>query len=640
MSFRDWMNRRKERNPGEETELLYPEDRQEELSSPENPEEKWPEEAAEMPSPEAEDKSIPARENLDSDESGPRSRARGIVFVISCILGVIASGIAGFSGFIILALENVRSVGTNYSGDGKPTAAELEVAKILNGSGMNHAHDFFVNIMIFAIVIAAACLIAAVISCGKKKVEGGVYLYSFDKIWTEVQVFVAAMSLLLVYPAGMVLFETGNGINNSFWPVFRLIMQKWNMQLSSNQMTVLHKWVRENANQYTATRFPGASGMLLAVLMGLAIVLCVGAVTISIARKLKNRSFWKYTLVGTVCRGVYRGTGNFLSSRNHLMRAALIIGLAGIFFAGLIDMASGGPFGMLILAVLFCIFIPREARRFESVREGARKIRDGDVDYKIPDLGKGELGQMADDINSIADAQDAAVQNLMKNERMKTALISNVSHDLKTPLTSIVTYVDLLKKEGLDSENAPEYLEVLDQKTKRLQRLTQNLFDAAKASSGDLPVNLTRLDMVSIANQALGEMQDDLQARNLKVILQNHADDTQVKADGQLLWRVIENMLTNVKKYAMPGTRVYMDIRDAGEEVELSVKNISAAQLNISTDELMQRFTRGDDSRSTEGSGLGLAIAQDLSRMMHGSFQIAIDGDLFTAIVRLPKADK
>ena len=246
---------------------------------------------------------------------------------------------------------------------------------------------------------------------------------------------------------------------------------------------------------------------------------------------------------------------------------------------------------------------------------------------------------MADDINSIADAQDAAVQNLMKNERMKTALISNVSHDLKTPLTSIVTYVDLLKTEGLDSPNAQEYLDVLDKKTRRLQRLTLNLFDAAKASSGDIPVHLAELDLYSLVSQAYGEMKEDLDARDLTFILQNHAGaSARITADGQLLWRVIENILTNIKKYAMPHTRVYADIYEEENDYRLTVKNISENQLNISADELMQRFTRGDDSRSTEGSGLGLAIAQDLARVMNGSFQIAIDGDLFTANVRMPKA--
>jgi len=295
--------------------------------------------------------------------------------------------------------------------------------------------------------------------------------------------------------------------------------------------------------------------------------------------------------------------------------------------------------GMMIFGVLTCIFLPRELKRLEELKKGVHEVRNGNMAYKIPNLGSGAWGEMAEDINSIADAQDAAVQNLMKNERMKTALISNVSHDLKTPLTSIVTYVDLLKTEGLDSPNAQEYLDVLDQKTRRLQRLTLNLFDAAKASSGDIPVHLAELDFYSLVSQAYGEMKDELDARDLTFILQNHAGaSVRITADGQLLWRVIENILTNIKKYAMPHTRVYADIHEEENDYRLTVKNISENQLNISAEELMQRFTRGDDSRSTEGSGLGLAIAQDLARVMNGSFQISIDGDLFTAAVRMPKA--
>ena len=199
----------------------------------------------------------------------------------------------------------------------------------------------------------------------------------------------------------------------------------------------------------------------------------------------------------------------------------------------------------------------------------------------------------------------------------------------------MVSYVDLLKKEGLDSENAPEYLRIIDEKTSRLQKLTEDLFEAAKASSGDIPVNMERIEMISIANQALAELEENLAQNNIDVVFTPKLESAYVMADGQLLWRVIENLLTNVSKYALPGSRAYVDISQESDKIRLEVKNMSRDQLNISADELMERFKRGDESRNTEGSGLGLAIARDLTNLMNGSFDILIDGDLFKATVEL-----
>ena len=235
---------------------------------------------------------------------------------------------------------------------------------------------------------------------------------------------------------------------------------------------------------------------------------------------------------------------------------------------------------------------------------------------------------------------------------MKTDLISNVSHDLKTPLTSMVSYIDLLKTEGLDSENAPEYLAIIDEKTQRLKALTENLFEAAKASSGAIPVNMEVIDMASLLSQSLGEMDEKLQEKNLEVIIRNECAEnmdeegniiynTKVMADGQLLWRVIENLLGNVSKYALESSRVYVNLSqqtvNAKDYIMLEMKNISREQLNITADELMERFKRGDESRNTEGSGLGLAIAKDLTRLMNGIFELTVDGDLFKVCVMMEK---
>ena len=344
--------------------------------------------------------------------------------------------------------------------------------------------------------------------------------------------------------------------------------------------------------------------------------------------------------------------------------------------------------GLPVVIVLIVVFAPRLVRKFTAVRNGAAQVRNGNLNWKIPVESdshgvRGELDRLAADINAISDATEIAVKNELKNQRLKTELISNVSHDLKTPLTSMTAYVDLLKQEGLDSPNAPEYLEIIDSKTQRLKVLTENLFEAAKASSGAMPVTMGEIDLPALVTQSLAEMEERLAVRSLQVIVRNELENgaesgnfagnttgtagtpgtagCKVIADGQLLWRVIENLLGNVSKYALPSSRVYINISRIGAEsgaksaagtgagqragssnrpgkILLEVKNISEEQLNISADELMERFKRGDESRNTEGSGLGLAIARDLVHLMKGTFEVSIDGDLFKASVILNEA--
>lgn len=569
-----------------------------------------------------------------------RPRARSIVLTVSCVLGFLLCMAGGIMATLMMVLDEVGELGMNYHYSGnKPTAAEISAAKHILQSPVTDVENKMFTFMVVLFVCALICAVSGIITCGKRKPGGGVYLRAFDRVWGDVQILGGVVAGMVIVPIAGILSDSG--VRDELW-TFITYVNRIKLHLSSQDMVMIHKWMSQS--EYHSTlgsgfTLSGPFALVLAFMLAAGVVLFEEAVILSVARKLKNRCFWKYTLIGTACRGIYRGVDRFFSSRKKITWTVMLAVLPGVFLAGMVDIITESFMGMVSLGILICIFLPGRLKHFEELQRGVREIRNGNVEYKIPNLGTGALGQMADDINSIADAQDAAVQNLMKNERMKTALISNVSHDLKTPLTSIVTYVDLLKTEGLDSPNAQEYLDVLDKKTRRLQRLTLNLFDAAKASSGDIPVHLAELDLYSLVSQAYGEMKEDLDARDLTFILQNHAGaSARITADGQLLWRVIENILTNIKKYAMPHTRVYADIYEEENDYRLTVKNISENQLNISADELMQRFTRGDDSRSTEGSGLGLAIAQDLARVMNGSFQIAIDGDLFTANVRMPKA--
>ena len=229
----------------------------------------------------------------------------------------------------------------------------------------------------------------------------------------------------------------------------------------------------------------------------------------------------------------------------------------------------------------------------------------------------------------------------MKSERMRTELITNVSHDIKTPLTSIINYVDLLKKEGVDSENAPEYLEVIDRQSARLRKLTEDLIEASKASTGNITVNAERTDVNVLLSQANGEYQSKLAARDITTVLSLSETSLFILADGRLLWRVFDNLLGNINKYAQSGTRVYLSSEhDRDGKVRITFRNISHAPLNISGDELMERFVRGDASRNTEGSGLGLSIARSLVELQGGTFDIEIDGDLFKAILTFPSCEE
>ena len=245
-----------------------------------------------------------------------------------------------------------------------------------------------------------------------------------------------------------------------------------------------------------------------------------------------------------------------------------------------------------------------------------------------------DVKRHAEDLNAIGVGMNKAVEQRMKSERLKTELITNVSHDIKTPLTSIVNYVDLLKKEDLPPA-ASEYLSVLDRQSHRLKKLTEDLVEASKASTGNMAVTLEPIVVNEIIHQAVGDYDEKLAAGRLEVILNTYEGNLMALADGRLLWRVLDNLLSNVCKYALAGTRVYIDLSGRDGRVYLSIKNISRDPLNISADELMERFVRGDTSRHTEGSGLGLNIARSLMDLMGGAFSLSVDGDLFKAELSL-----
>ena len=244
---------------------------------------------------------------------------------------------------------------------------------------------------------------------------------------------------------------------------------------------------------------------------------------------------------------------------------------------------------------------------------------------------------MAIYVNDIAGGLSNAIEENLKSERLKTELITNVSHDLKTPLTSIINYVDLLKKENVQDEKIKEYIRIIDEKSMRLKKLTEDLVEASKASSGNIKLQLEKIDVKQIIQQITGEFEDKFEKNNLEIITTFPKEEANIKADGRYLSRVLENLCSNISKYTMSNTRVYIDVIKENSNIKIQFKNISKEKLNISADELMQRFVRGDSSRNTEGSGLGLSIAQSLTELQHGKFELILDGDLFKTVITFEK---
>jgi signal transduction histidine kinase len=276
--------------------------------------------------------------------------------------------------------------------------------------------------------------------------------------------------------------------------------------------------------------------------------------------------------------------------------------------------------GVVIWAVL----------QMARLQEGSRRIAEGDNSTPIDTQGMfWEFKKHAENINKIGDGIAIAVEQQMKSERFKTELITNVSHDIKTPLTSIINYVDLIKKEEITDPVLTEYVEVLDRQSARLKKLIEDLMEASKASTGNLTVHLEKCDAAVFLSQVVGEFQDRAHANDLSLIVTTPPEPVEIMADGRHLWRVFDNLLNNICKYAQPGTRVYISLEEKEGKAVLTFKNISRYQLNISGEELMERFVRGDSSRNTEGSGLGLSIAQSLTTLMNGTMDLSVDGDLF-----------
>ena len=455
---------------------------------------------------------------------------------------------------------------------------------------------------IYAIIVSTIALIIIAIyliwSIGHKEGEVGITLNSIDKIPYEILVFVCLMILSV---ALAVVVNIGGTINY----VILLV---------------------------------GFLGYLVCYAM----CAVIGVTTI---KRIKAKKFIKSFLIykiGKFCFDKIQGwlrTINQNATENkrifwyYLLFIIISIMLASLFYTGI----------AIILLIGFWIWAYYQIKKYileqEKIKNALKDIYEGksnDVHLNESEL-RGALKEMAIYVNDIASGFSNAINESLKSERLKTELITNVSHDIKTPLTSIINYVDLLKKENIQDEKVKEYIDILDKKSQRLKKLTEDLVEASKVSSGNVKLNLENINIKELFNQTIGEFKDRFEEKNLIIETTIPNDNIKINADSRYLYRIIENLFSNITKYALEGSRVYIDIIEKGKIVDISIKNISKDKLNISSDELMQRFVRGDKSRYTEGSGLGLSIAKSLTELQGGTFDIIIDGDLFKVHIIWPK---
>ena len=396
----------------------------------------------------------------------------------------------------------------------------------------------------------------------------------------------------------------------------------------------------------------GKTTLILGVMIALGLSLLAMALVFALAAQVKTKGgyWWRNSLIGRILRLI--GKGIYWSCRAIyrlfcllpvIWRLALIGGAAGLmlFIVLVVAWQTNDLFwqwSAFFVPLNYLVLLGYLCYAYGTIFRGVQKMKKGDLSHKIDTRFLfGSFKEFAKGLNDISNAAALAAEKQLRSERMKTELITNVSHDIKTPLTSIINYVDLLQKPHTEQEEA-QYLEVLSRQSQRLKKLVDDLMEMSKASTGNIATQITQLDAVEAVTQALGEFADKLDKANLTPVLDVPETPVMMLADSRLVWRVLSNLLSNAVKYALPGTRLYFSVRQNSRGVMISLKNISKEQLGISAEELMERFVRGDASRNTEGSGLGLNIAKSLMELQKGQLKLAVDGDLFKVTLIFPEA--
>lgn len=381
---------------------------------------------------------------------------------------------------------------------------------------------------------------------------------------------------------------------------------------------------------------------LTLILSGTAIGAVIGYISFvffleTIIKRIKSRTLFRNTITYRILRWIKSLITSMTRNANMTVKLILIFIAFGILNIIGFSLSISEPIGIFILIAIWVYAFAKMHQwlvRYIEIKNAINEIYMGNTEVHLDEKRyKGSLNSMAIQVNDIAGGLSNAIQEKLKSERLKTELITNVSHDIKTPLTSIINYVDLLKKEKMPNEQAEEYLNILDNKSQRLKRLTEDLVEASKASSGNIKLNIEKLNVSELLKQVSGEFEDKFKSRNLEEVMSLPEKNVYINADSRYMYRILENMYSNISKYAMDNTRVYIDVIPNNNRITIQMKNISKEKLNISTEELMQRFVRGDSARNTEGSGLGLSIATSLTTLQGGTFNIYLDGDLYKVII-------
>jgi signal transduction histidine kinase len=446
------------------------------------------------------------------------------------------------------------------------------------------------------------------------------YSSGIDKIWTEIMLIAVAALIYAGYRGAGILMSVAETVYNS------------HSEMLGMNMTKIYEY--------------GTFGVF-----GAAFSISVDMLWFSFLRRVRCGIVWTGSFIYWLFCSFRRAVHFILSHRNTAIstflpyNALILVNLVSGFAIYKCLADSNFTKAIICIVGIICIdgivgvkIFRSNAEKIDIV-DGIMRIRDGEVDYKLDTASlSGTNRDMADAVNNIGEGIRKAVHTSMKDEQMKSDLITNVSHDIKTPLTSIINYVDLLKRLKIEDEPAKNYIDILDEKSQRLKQLTEDLLEASKISSGNITLNMEKLNLTELINQTIGEFSEKLEERGLSVVFDDNNAEAYVNADSRRMWRIADNLFNNICKYALENTRVYVDISVNEESrVELSIKNISMNRMNIKGDELTERFIRGDSSRTTEGSGLGLFIAKSLTEVQNGTFEIRLDGDLFKVILSFPE---
>ncbi|MCH5256532.1 MAG: HAMP domain-containing histidine kinase [Lachnospiraceae bacterium] len=504
---------------------------------------------------------------------------------------------------------------------GVDTRYPIEDAIAQGASGYQNYLPYFWQWGVFAVIALVVYLILIVyltLTTGRETDEAGntyINLTEFDKVHTEVTIILLA-GIIVAFSAAAVFVN----------------------ELYNNRYRTYLQTIYTN-NPVTLAFVIGAAVFVVDVIFCLFYY--------SFIRRIKARVLWKNSCLRQLIKkgndwiDKLRMNGNIIVATwmpycifvvfNIMMVLVVDINIIGIIIAIILDLIIG-------------VFLYHDAKERQDIVKGIERISEGDFSYQIELSGlHGDNTELAKAVNNIGNGIKNAVEISMKDERMKTELITNVSHDIKTPLTSIINYVDLIKREETDNERIRGYVQVLDEKSQRLKQLIDDLVEASKISSGNISLHFEKINLTELLNQTIGEFSEKFEEKGLSIVMSGNASNVIIEADSKSIWRVIENLFNNVYKYALERTRVYVSInliaKDGGqlsEKVEITIKNISASELNCNPEELTERFKRGDESRTTEGNGLGLSIAKNLTEAQHGTFEIQLDGDLFKVILIFP----